>query len=522
MAFMSQPKVQSPKAVWFVSALLLLGVGLLFANCLSGSFVWDDEQFVVKNKFLTSPQFLPNLFTENMVAGAGIKSNFYRPVQSLTHFLDLQIWGGRPFGHHLTNLLLHAAATVALFHLLMRLFPLWPAAMATALFAFHPLQSEAVAYVSGRGDLLAILFLCVGLLAFRKHRWLSLLCAAFAMASKESMALFPLFLFLYHRAASEPVSRKEYVPFVLLSGAYVIARLTLLNFNNTLNFYSRPNILTEHFPVRVWTYLTTVPKGFLLWLWPMDLHHERSWSIYTSAALPRVWLSLALVIALIGAAAWFWRRNRPISVGLAWFFIATIPTSNLIVLINAIFYDHWFILPGLGLAIIAGSLLSWLPRRAAAAVGFGALALFSLATIHYNRVWHSPVDLYTHILFWEPRSAKICSNLGMAYADEGKIEQAISYYRRAVALDDEYPQTHHNLANAYLMLGKEEEALKELELAVRMDPEFFHSWVQIGAIHFKHNRLDAAEDAFERALRAYPYSAEAAAGLAEVRFKKQR
>ena len=535
MAFMPPPKVQSPKTVWFVSALLLLGVGLLFANCLSGSFVWDDEQFVLKNKFLTSPQFLPNLLTQNMVAGAGIKSNFYRPLQSLTHFLDLQIWGVQPFGHHLTNLLLHAAGTVALFHLVLQLFPLWPAAMATALFAFHPLQAEEVAYVSGRGDLLAILFLCLGLLAFRRHRWFSLLCAVFAMASKESMALFPLFLFLYHQAAtseassegppSKPVPWKQYVPFVLLSGAYVIARLTVLNFNNTLNFYSQPNVLTEHFPFRVWTYLTTVPKGFLLWLWPMDLHHERSWSVYTSAAFPQVWLSLALVLELIGAAVWFWRRNRPISVGLAWFFAATIPTSNLIVLINALFYDHWFILPGIGLTIVVGALLSWLwkraaagiPRRAVAAAGFTALAFLALATVHYNRVWHSPVELYTHILSWEPRSAKICSNLGMAYADEGKLEQAITYYQRAVALDDEYPQTHHNLANAYLVLGNEEKAMEELKRAVELSPQFHHSWIQMGMIQLKRNHLEEAAASFERAIQAYPYEANAYLGLAQVR-----
>ena len=404
--------------------------------------------------------------------------------------------------------------------------------MAAALFAFHPLQSEAVAYISGRGDLLAILFLCLGLLAFRKHRWLSLLCAAFAMASKESMALFPLFLFLYHQAGSEPVSWRKYLPFVFLSGLYVIARLTVLNFNNTLNFYSQPNVLTEHFPVRVWTYLTTIPKGFLLWLWPMDLHHERSWSIYTSVALPQVWLSLALVLVLIGTAVWFWKRHRPISVGLAWFFIATIPTSNLIVLINALFYDHWFILPGIGLAIIAGYLFSFIWRWAVSQserrrwaviqVGVFGLTLLALATVHYNRVWHSPVGLYTYILSWEPRSAKICSNLGMAYADEGKIEAAITYYQRAVALDDEYPQTHHNLANAYLILGNEEKAMEELKRAVEMDPQFFHSWIQMGVIHFNRNQLDAAEEDFERALRIYPYAADAVTGLAQVRLKKQR
>ncbi len=513
------------RGVWLISALLLLGVGLVFLNCLWGSFVWDDEQFVVKNTFLTSARFLPKLLMENMVAGAGVKSNFYRPLQSLTHFIDVQIWGYHPFGHHLTNLLLHAAVTVALFYVLRHLYPLGPAAMATALFSFHPLLSEAVPYVSGRGDLLGILFLCLGLLSFQRHWRVSLLCAALAMASKESLALFPLFLFLYHRAASERIPWKRYVPYAVLSGAYVTARLTFLNFNNTLNFYSQPNVLTEHFSVRLYTYLTTIPKALLLWFWPVDLHHERSWSVYTSLAIPKVWLSLLLVVLLAVAAVWLRKRRPAISAGLAWFFIATIPTSNLIVLINAIFYDHWFILPGLGLAIIAGRLLSWVwgwavsgaRRWVATGIGLAGLVLLSLVTVRYNQVWHSPVMLYTHILSWEPRSAKICSNLGMAYADEGKHEEAIRYYQQAIALSDEYPQTHHNLANAYLMLGEEEKAMSELQRAVEMAPQFHHSWIQMGLIQLKQNHLEEAVKSFEQAILIYPYEADAYLGLAQAR-----
>ncbi len=125
----------SSHRVRWLAALLGLATFALFANCLRNSFVWDDEQFIVKNSFLTSPKLLPQLLTHNVVAGAGLDSNLYRPVASMTHLLDVQLWGYRPFWHHLVTVLIHVAAAVAIFWMLSRLFGAWPAWLATAWYA---------------------------------------------------------------------------------------------------------------------------------------------------------------------------------------------------------------------------------------------------------------------------------------------------------------------------------------------------------------------------------------------------
>jgi tetratricopeptide (TPR) repeat protein len=319
------------------------------------------------------------------------------------------------------------------------------------------------------------------------------------------------------------------IPLWLLSGVYVVARVTVFNFQNTLNFYDQSNLLTEHFHLRLYTYLTTLPKGLLLWLWPTDLHHERSWSVYTSFfGTPHAWLSLLLVAVLLGLAAWLWSRARRAAVGIVWFFVATLPTSNLLVLINALFYDHWFLLPGLGLAIAAGQALAnglsgpASLRRITTALSLAAVVAFSAMTRHYNAIWRTPLTLYSYILSWEPTSAKIHNNLAMAYADEENFTEAIRLYKKAIELNDEFPQTHHNLANAYLAAGDEERALQEFQRAVEMDPQFFHSWARIGAIYFKRDQLDACTVAFEQALRAYPYAVEACLGLAQVHIARGR
>jgi tetratricopeptide (TPR) repeat protein len=490
----------------------------VFSNTIDGSFVWDDEQFIERNVYLTSWTHVPALLTQNMVAGAGITSNLYRPFQALTHFMDVRLWGLRPQGHHLTNVLLHAFATGVFFWWLSGLVPLGTAGAVTALFACHPLQSEAVAYISGRGDTLAILFCCLALALSGSRLFLATFCAALAVLSKESLAMFPIFLLLHEHAAGRKFDWRRHAPFWLLSGLYVALRLSVLNFHNTLNFYGQSNVLTEHPLWRLQTYLTTLPKGLLLWLWPSDLHHERSWEVYASAFDARVALSALAAVAWAGAILWSWRRRPVLAAGLAMFVAATLPTSNLVVIINALFYDHWFLLPGVGLAL-AVCQIPWLRegRALALAVAFGLAFIAAWQARVMNRVWHDPVALYSHILRYEPRDAKIHNNLAMALSDEGKMAEAIEHYRAAIALSDEYPQTHHNLGRAFEQQGRFEDAEAEYRRAIAMSPTFYQSHVALGGLLLRKGNSSEAASSFQSAIAVYPYAAEPYLFLAQMR-----
>lgn len=541
------------------AALLGALVFLVFAECLSFGFVWDDEHFILRNAYLTSWKYLPNLLLENVDAGAGVRSNPYRPLEMLTHFLDVRLWGYQAWAHHLTTVLIHAATTVVIFRWLCRFTPPpaerplidpgqsaplrpvetsssrppslglgaglapWSGAFLAALaYGLHPLQSVAVPYIPGRVDDLAILWMCLGLLAFERSAAVSLLCAALALLSKESMALFPVFLWLHQQAAGRPVSWKRLWPFWAVALVYVALRLTVLNFHNTLNFYGHDNVFTQHPSYRLWTYLTTLPEGLRLWLWPHDIHHERAWAVYSSFAIPRVWLSLLGVVAWLGVAAWQWRRRRVVAVGMLWFLIATLPTSNLIVLINALFYDHWFLLPGLGLAM-AVSQVPALRRLSARQTWCAALALsvgLGAITWRSNRVWRDPVSLNMHLRRFEPHNPKILHNLAMALADQGNLDESIRLYQQAIAESDVYPHTHHNLARAYEQLGRLDEAAGEYRKALAIDSAFHHSALALGQLELERGRDEVAEQMFRTALASYPYSGEAYLGLARLKLKR--
>ena len=510
----------APDRQWKILAAGLCAiVCCVFTNTLANSFVWDDEQFVATNAYLTSPNYLPKLVTQNIVAGAGLRSNLYRPVQSLTHFLDVRLWRYRPLGHHLTNILLHAAAMAALFAWLSTLVPLPAAFVAALLYAIHPLQSEAVAYVSGRGDTLALLWLFLGLVLYRRGSWWALLCAALAVGSKESLVLFPIFLGLDHLARGERIAWRRVAPFVALSAVYVLARLTLLNFQNTLNFYGTSNILSEHPAYRLWTYLTTLPMGLRLWLWPSDLHHERAWSVYASFAILRVWLSALGIAAWIGLIAWTWRRARMAAAAMIWCLIATLPTSNLVAIINALFYDHWFLLPGVGLAWLAAQ-APWFAdsRRQKVAVCVGCAIAVALAwqTWRYNAVWRTGKSLNAHLLHYAPENPKLLNNYAMQLTEDSELDESARLYRRAIEISDEYPQTHYNLARVELQRGRAADAAAEFKHALAIDPRFYQAHEALGMLALQHGRWADAEREFRQALEIYPYAPEAQRGLAEL------
>src|SRR6185295_2205495 len=129
---------------WLTMLVALVTVAA-FANCLPNQFVWDDRQLILGNRYLTSLAYVPRFFTEHLLAGAGLAENRYRPVALLTHFADVQLWGYDPRGHHLTNILIHAAAAALVFRVLAMLIKSPSAALAGALiYALHPVQTLVV------------------------------------------------------------------------------------------------------------------------------------------------------------------------------------------------------------------------------------------------------------------------------------------------------------------------------------------------------------------------------------------
>lgn len=332
----------------------------LVRSGLTGKFLWDDEDFVYKNIFVRNISLFPYSLDKNLITGAGKVSDYYRPLLLLSFAIDWQIWQGNPFGFHLTNIIFHAAATVFVFILLTKIFHNRLVSFLTAgFFALHPVQTEAVTYISGRGDPLAATFLLGSFILYlqstqrRSQSYVYLLSlAAFAasLLARETALIGPLLLGLIepyrqnrslNRKALGKISGRLW-PYFAIAAGYFLLRFTKLNFANILNFYNEDNLYTRHLAIRLYTFAEVLITYFKLLIFPKDLYMERTVPIITHFwAQPVVLVLLFLSIYLL--ISYRWRRQYPmLFFAFGWFLICLLPTSGIIP-INGIIYEHFSI-----------------------------------------------------------------------------------------------------------------------------------------------------------------------------------
>ena len=204
---------------WSQSGVAFLIVAVLASGCylnaLGGPFQSDDHRDIVDNTLLRAPHRLSEVFTTPLRV-RGNRRGFYRPITALTYWIDLRLYGPNPFGFHLENLLWHTATALLVLVLLRGLWPAEPlmAFGAAALFAVHPVHTEAVSWISGRSEILAAFW---GLLAFWAHRradsvaaraslWRIAALAAWlvALGAKEMAATLPLLLLMTDALLGRP------------------------------------------------------------------------------------------------------------------------------------------------------------------------------------------------------------------------------------------------------------------------------------------------------------------------------
>ncbi|MDD4902224.1 MAG: tetratricopeptide repeat protein [Patescibacteria group bacterium] len=546
--------------------ILFLIIGLaIYANSFGNQFFWDDDDVIVNNVYVQNFQ-LDKFFTQNEIAGAfGQISNYWRPLLLVSFALDYKIWGLVPFGFHLTNTLLHILAAWLVFIFLYQLIELFLARQTAAeepppdpsfrrrgallaflpalFFLIHPLQTEAVTYVSGRGDpwaavwsLLTLIFYVV----FRNNGrwrfyWGALIFFAAALLVKEQAIYLPLLILLLEAVFYSIDSRKKIIKliknvaaFFALAAAYFLARFTFLNFNHFLS--GSVNLVNSDYhrslAQRAYTFCLVSLDYLRLLLVPTGLHMEReitpvehfwSWPVIT-------FIILVAVAAIVAFKTW--RKNRLVAFGLGWFAITLLPHANLVET-NRPMYEHWLYLPMVGfwLALFclifilapaesrvadsadlpgfrqsprggrlcrSKSIRVWL-KRIFCVMLIACVIFFSFLTIRRNRDWHDPITFYEKNLSYVPDSFIERTNLGMAYDAVGRFAEAIVQYRTAIAIADIYPQAHYDLANSLVNVKQYDEAEKEYRRAIEMSPKFGLAYQNLYNLYMYLGEKDKAE-----------------------------
>ena len=529
------------KQKWAVVILILAGI-VAYGNTAKNGLFWDDDEFITRNAYIRSFRYLPQWFSRPLTAGAGVNSNYYRPLLTASFAIDYKLWGLWPAGYHIENLLWHTAAGVLLFVFLRTLFSekdspwrtprtVLNIAFATALlWLTHPVHVEAVAYANSRGDSMATVFILLSLILWMKNKIRgSVVAFALALLSKEFAIVTPGLILLIESlrggrfprpaagGARNDIGTKPVLLIFAIAAIYLLLRLTVLNFQNTLNFYgvdlakvdqSQPLArYATSLPVRLMTFLKVLSIYGRILVWPNDLHMERTVEIATSWNDPTVLMTLitAIIVLVLYKGLSFLRKDSPFRIfpfAVGWFFISILPVSGIIP-ISQILAEHFLYLPSIGFSLI----VSWFIitiifkiikteklQRISLFLVFCFLFLVLLSkTIVQNRVWRDAITFYEYTLSKTTPTARVYNNLAMAYADIGDHEKAISNYQSAIFLGDVYPNPHYNLGNTLMELGRVNEAEKEYKRALEIDPTFHYATLKLGQMFIDQGKIDEAK-----------------------------
>lgn len=465
----------SSPSLWL--GFLLGAVGLAYSAALSGPFQFDDYATVAVDRSAQSPAaWWANL------------SGHVRPLLKAsflaTYALGEQV-GNPPLAHHLGNLLIHLGTIVALYRLGRRVIATCahhvdpstgiPAAIgAAAVFGLHPIATEAVSYIIGRSMSLGTLLAVLSLLAYIRARtarkepgcphtrtWMAAAMFAYAAAvlTRETMAVLPLLYLLWEWARRDigddafsagrfaDAAKAVALPAVL-AGAVAFWMLTHLRYAFLLEF-SRRIASARLFEPSLIHALEYFASGFALLRYP---NIDPDVSLERVAVLARL-AGLAVIIAT-GVLAWRLRRTRPhLLFGLAWVLAWLAPLYAVQVRHDPVAERHFY--PALwGPAFVLS--LEWAlfarggrVRRLGVAVASACAGLALLvATATRNSDYRTEVGLWEAAMRSSPAKLRVLNNLGVAYMEVGRWDDAEAVLRRAVEIDPGYARAQENLLRA--------------------------------------------------------------------------
>jgi protein O-mannosyl-transferase len=543
-------------------AALLVAVTLAtHGNTLSNGFVWDDERIIVKN-----PETRDLALLGKVVLSPDETPPYYRPLNRASYLVDYQLFGLDPRGFHLANLALQVGCVLALFALGRRLFESRAAAvLAALLLAVHPIGVEAVAFVTARNNLLALLFSLVALALFidaeRRDAWLQAWLSAVALflglLSKEPAAMvLPVMAawLLVGRAGRPPLLRRARLlaPHLAFVCAYLALRAVSLG--GLVGAATEAAQAAAPFGQRLEANLLAVPTylGLLLLPWRLTIYHL----LPEPTPITVAWSVAAWLGLVAGAVLLLRRRSAPALLGMAWFAFGLVPIANLVSLPTAtVIAERYVFIPAVGLWLVAADLFDGAWRRTAWRTGLVTAAvaitvLLAGRTVVRNRDWKDDLTLARAAVEVEPRAPMAQYNLGLALEERGSRAEAVVHWEEAVRLDridgrahvalgnvaaergDAAAAERHyraalgmivgpveghlNLGKLYDRMGQPARAQAEWEEVLRADPEHPDALAQLGALRASHHDLVGAEAYFRRALRSDPEMREALFNLGKL------
>ncbi len=457
---------RAPHPIFFCGFLAAMTFAVYWPVSKHQFLNFDDEKYVTQNTAVLkglNPESLRAAYREPSPGG------WPHPLAILSHMLDVQLYGLKPSGHHLTNVFLHLAAAIFLFLALGRMTAdPWRSAFVAAVFAVHPLQVESVAWVAERKNVLNGAFFMMTLWAYAgwvqnrsPARYAGVLAAfVLSLLAKSVVVSLPVLLLLldfWPLARREPLRQRliEKIPFFAFSA--LCAYLAL----------NQAQAVASHIPfaMRAGNAMASLGAYLAKAIWPQDL------CVFYPYPAKLSWLKVLVCSAIflaMSAASVAAAQKRPWwLVGWLWFLVSLVPFLGLIQVGAQAMADRYAYLALVGLALAA----AWgLPEAWALGAGPALCALMIAAGLQL-RYWQDGATLFIRAMSLHPESAAIHENLANAFYARGEFEDAVDEYAQAIAIDPAYTEARNNFSIVLFVMGRRSEAIAQLEAALKTEPD---------------------------------------------------
>ncbi len=539
-----RPKIWGwPKRRLLLALLLAAGSLALYApTWWYGALSIDDPSYVVDNVHVTT-----GLTPRNIVWSF---TSFYDanwiPLTWISLMLDVDLYGGRASGFHITNTLLHAGCAVLLFwSLALATGRDLPSAFVAALFALHPLHVESVAWIAERKDVLSIFFGMISLWAYVRYAQrvgaarLNLAVAfvglALSLMAKQTLVTLP-FVFLLldlwplgrmqlgstaDRSPAEPNRPGAPLPF----GRLLLEKVPFFGLSAIFSAVasyaqSRGGAVVEVLPLSLRLMNAVVVYAIYLGktLIPVNLV-----VYYPHPGFRLGWgdaLAAGVLLLAISACALYCVRRRPyVLVGWSWYLGTLVPLIGLVQIGGQQMADRYTYFPLIGIFLA----LTWLVAelapdglvrtRVVPAAGVAVLAVLAAVSFHQIGYWRNSISLLGHVVAVLPDHPTPHEYLGSAYVYAGHPEQAIPELERAIRLAPPFGPLEYKLASALDKAGRGDEAVAHYQAALKLDDKLAQAHNDFGVLLMNRNQDALARRQFERALELDPNLANAEANL---------
>jgi tetratricopeptide (TPR) repeat protein len=454
----------------------------------------------------------------------------------LSHMLACQLFGLNPWGHHLINVLLHAANTALVFMLMRNLTgATWRSFLVAALFGWHPLRVESVAWVTERKDVLSTFFGLLSLLFYVRYAQnkktlnsqpstlnyvLTLLFYALGLMSKPMLVTWPFVMLLLDwwplgRVTGDGwrVTRVRHLVLEKLPFFVLAAAASIVTFMVQKHGGAMAPIENIPFGARCGNALVSYCRYLEMLFWPVDLAvfypHPGQWPAGEVLLAGGLLLGLTLLFIL-------GRRRCPyLLMGWLWYLGTLVPVIGLVQAGSVALADRFSYVPSLGilLMVIWGAdelSRGWQRRELVLSVAGGAaMILCSGLTRQQLSYWRDSETLFRHALAVTENNYFSLNNLGSVLGQQGKTDEAISQFQQAIELNPNLALIRNNLGNALLQQGRIDEAISQFEKTIRLNPGYVKAYYNLGNALDKKGQIAEAITQYQEAIRLKPDYAQA-------------